>query len=195
MPLTAHLSPSQSAHQAPRVCVEVWVAVRGKALDWATESVCATQATRGSCARAAPTATSERRAPTAASAPVQVKADHRSSASHSATSQTNLLLLPLLAVQRATTPARSALDRRTTNAWTARADGCSMTTSVLVSCLLHGFTAAARSVCCLADLVCLLDIDECGTELARCPSNTYCHNTDGSYECKGMTGDTIHHFS
>lgn len=31
----------------------------------------------------------------------------------------------------------------------------------------------------------LADIDECGTELARCPSNTYCHNTDGSYECRG----------
>uniref|UniRef100_A0A3B4T6U9 protein disulfide-isomerase n=1 Tax=Seriola dumerili TaxID=41447 RepID=A0A3B4T6U9_SERDU len=30
-----------------------------------------------------------------------------------------------------------------------------------------------------------VDIDECGTELARCPSNTYCHNTDGSYECRG----------
>lgn len=32
----------------------------------------------------------------------------------------------------------------------------------------------------------LVDIDECGTELARCPSNTYCHNIDGSYECRGM---------
>ncbi|KAA8590880.1 hypothetical protein FQN60_001823 [Etheostoma spectabile] len=30
-----------------------------------------------------------------------------------------------------------------------------------------------------------VDIDECGTELARCPSNTYCHNTEGSYECRG----------
>uniref|UniRef100_A0A3Q3XH63 protein disulfide-isomerase n=1 Tax=Mola mola TaxID=94237 RepID=A0A3Q3XH63_MOLML len=30
-----------------------------------------------------------------------------------------------------------------------------------------------------------VDIDECGTELARCPSNTYCHNIDGSYECRG----------
>ncbi|XP_016354905.1 cysteine-rich with EGF-like domain protein 1 [Sinocyclocheilus anshuiensis] len=29
------------------------------------------------------------------------------------------------------------------------------------------------------------DVDECGTELARCPSNTYCFNTDSSYECRG----------
>ncbi|KAA0713610.1 Cysteine-rich with EGF-like domain protein 1 [Triplophysa tibetana] len=29
------------------------------------------------------------------------------------------------------------------------------------------------------------DVDECGTELAKCPSNTYCFNTDGSYECRG----------
>ncbi|XP_066553720.1 protein disulfide isomerase Creld1 isoform X2 [Amia ocellicauda] len=30
-----------------------------------------------------------------------------------------------------------------------------------------------------------VDIDECGTELGRCPSNTYCFNTDGSYDCRG----------
>ncbi|XP_019711911.1 cysteine-rich with EGF-like domain protein 1 isoform X1 [Hippocampus comes] len=30
-----------------------------------------------------------------------------------------------------------------------------------------------------------VDVDECGTELSRCPSNTYCHNTDGSYDCRG----------
>ncbi|KAK3566135.1 hypothetical protein QTP86_027436, partial [Hemibagrus guttatus] len=30
-----------------------------------------------------------------------------------------------------------------------------------------------------------VDVDECGTELARCSSNTYCFNTDGSYECRG----------
>lgn len=35
------------------------------------------------------------------------------------------------------------------------------------------------------ELFFVVDIDECGTELARCPSNTYCHNTDGSYECRG----------
>ncbi|TNN48263.1 Cysteine-rich with EGF-like domain protein 1 [Liparis tanakae] len=29
------------------------------------------------------------------------------------------------------------------------------------------------------------DIDECGTELARCAANTFCHNTEGSYECRG----------
>ncbi|TSL97263.1 Cysteine-rich with EGF-like domain protein 1 [Bagarius yarrelli] len=29
------------------------------------------------------------------------------------------------------------------------------------------------------------DVDECGTELARCSTNTYCFNTDGSYECRG----------
>lgn len=45
-------------------------------------------------------------------------------------------------------------------------------------------------MCRLTALVCLLDIDECGTELARCPSNTYCHNTDGSYECRGMLSCT-----
>ncbi|MBN3311846.1 CREL1 protein, partial [Atractosteus spatula] len=30
-----------------------------------------------------------------------------------------------------------------------------------------------------------VDIDECGTEMGRCPSNTYCFNTDGSYDCRG----------
>lgn len=45
--------------------------------------------------------------------------------------------------------------------------------------------ARSLDACRLTALVCLLDIDECGTELARCPSNTYCHNTDGSYECRG----------
>lgn len=35
---------------------------------------------------------------------------------------------------------------------------------------------------------CLADVDECGTELARCSSNTYCFNTDGSYECRGTGG-------
>lgn len=29
------------------------------------------------------------------------------------------------------------------------------------------------------------DIDECGTDLDRCPDSTYCLNTHGSYECKG----------
>lgn len=28
------------------------------------------------------------------------------------------------------------------------------------------------------------DIDECGTELGVCSSNSYCLNTEGSYECK-----------
>lgn len=36
------------------------------------------------------------------------------------------------------------------------------------------------------------DVDECGTELARCPSNTYCFNTDGSYECRGLFQPCIH---
>ncbi|XP_029358842.1 cysteine-rich with EGF-like domain protein 1 [Echeneis naucrates] len=30
-----------------------------------------------------------------------------------------------------------------------------------------------------------VDIDECGTKLGNCPSNTYCFNTEGSFECKG----------
>ncbi|KAK6473844.1 protein disulfide isomerase Creld1 [Huso huso] len=30
-----------------------------------------------------------------------------------------------------------------------------------------------------------VDVDECGSELERCPSNTFCFNTDGSYECRG----------
>ncbi|XP_007234522.1 protein disulfide isomerase CRELD1 [Astyanax mexicanus] len=30
-----------------------------------------------------------------------------------------------------------------------------------------------------------VDIDECGTELDKCPSNTYCINTHSSYECRG----------
>lgn len=29
-----------------------------------------------------------------------------------------------------------------------------------------------------------LDIDECGTEMARCRANQFCVNTDGSYECR-----------
>lgn len=99
--LMAHLSSFQSAHLAPGVCVEVWVAVRAKALAWVTESASATLATRDSCARAAPTATSERKAPTTASAPVQVAADHKSGADFPSVSSQNqplslLLLLRLL---------------------------------------------------------------------------------------------------
>ncbi|XP_028679907.1 protein disulfide isomerase Creld1 isoform X2 [Erpetoichthys calabaricus] len=30
-----------------------------------------------------------------------------------------------------------------------------------------------------------IDVDECGTELGRCPANTFCLNTEGSYECRG----------
>lgn len=87
----AHLSSFQSVHLAPGVCVEVWVAVRAKALAWVTESASATLATRDSFARAAPTATSERKAPTTASAPVQVAADHKSEADFpSVSSQINL---------------------------------------------------------------------------------------------------------
>ncbi|KAF4093534.1 hypothetical protein AMELA_G00003030 [Ameiurus melas] len=40
---------------------------------------------------------------------------------------------------------------------------------------LPGFT--------LHDNVCV-DTDECGTELAKCPANTYCINTHSSYECR-----------
>uniref|UniRef100_A0A8D3C6G5 EGF-like domain-containing protein n=1 Tax=Scophthalmus maximus TaxID=52904 RepID=A0A8D3C6G5_SCOMX len=29
-----------------------------------------------------------------------------------------------------------------------------------------------------------VDIDECGTELGNCPHNSYCFNTEGSYECR-----------
>ncbi|KAI3370060.1 hypothetical protein L3Q82_024849 [Scortum barcoo] len=29
-----------------------------------------------------------------------------------------------------------------------------------------------------------LDIDECGTELGTCPTNSYCFNTEGSFECR-----------
>ncbi|XP_018968430.2 protein disulfide isomerase Creld1 [Cyprinus carpio] len=36
----------------------------------------------------------------------------------------------------------------------------------------------------LHDNLCV-DIDECGTDQERCPDNTYCFNTHGSYECKG----------
>nr|XP_033483141.1 protein disulfide isomerase Creld1 isoform X3 [Epinephelus lanceolatus] len=31
-----------------------------------------------------------------------------------------------------------------------------------------------------------VDVDECGTELGICPTNTYCFNTDGSYECRDI---------
>ncbi|XP_067089633.1 protein disulfide isomerase Creld1 [Osmerus mordax] len=30
-----------------------------------------------------------------------------------------------------------------------------------------------------------VDVDECGTELEQCPTNTYCLNTQGAYECRG----------
>ncbi|KAJ3602667.1 hypothetical protein NHX12_030416, partial [Muraenolepis orangiensis] len=30
----------------------------------------------------------------------------------------------------------------------------------------------------------LMDIDECGTELAQCPPSSYCSNTEGSYQCR-----------
>ncbi|XP_056128482.1 protein disulfide isomerase CRELD1 [Rhinichthys klamathensis goyatoka] len=36
----------------------------------------------------------------------------------------------------------------------------------------------------LHDNLCV-DIDECGTDLDRCPDNTYSLNTHGSYACKG----------
>ena len=29
------------------------------------------------------------------------------------------------------------------------------------------------------------DIDECEDEIAKCKDGTYCHNTPGSYDCKG----------
>uniref|UniRef100_A0A4W6EX77 EGF-like domain-containing protein n=1 Tax=Lates calcarifer TaxID=8187 RepID=A0A4W6EX77_LATCA len=29
-----------------------------------------------------------------------------------------------------------------------------------------------------------VDIDECGTELGSCPPNSYCFNTEGSFECR-----------
>ncbi|KAF0034887.1 hypothetical protein F2P81_012645 [Scophthalmus maximus] len=31
-----------------------------------------------------------------------------------------------------------------------------------------------------------VDIDECGTELGNCPHNSYCFNTEGSYECRDI---------
>ncbi|KAG7244598.1 hypothetical protein INR49_029617 [Caranx melampygus] len=30
------------------------------------------------------------------------------------------------------------------------------------------------------------DIDECGTELGRCPPSSYCFNTEGSFECRDI---------
>ncbi|KAG5275002.1 hypothetical protein AALO_G00142490 [Alosa alosa] len=30
-----------------------------------------------------------------------------------------------------------------------------------------------------------VDVDECDTKLTGCPSNTYCFNTEGSFECRG----------
>uniref|UniRef100_A0A669DQE1 EGF-like domain-containing protein n=1 Tax=Oreochromis niloticus TaxID=8128 RepID=A0A669DQE1_ORENI len=30
-----------------------------------------------------------------------------------------------------------------------------------------------------------VDIDECGTQLGNCPPNSYCFNTEGSFECRG----------
>ncbi|XP_034022379.1 protein disulfide isomerase CRELD1 [Thalassophryne amazonica] len=30
-----------------------------------------------------------------------------------------------------------------------------------------------------------VDTDECGTEAGNCPYNTYCFNTEGSFECRG----------
>lgn len=189
--MLTHLSSSQSVHQAPGVCVEVWVAVRGKALGWVTESVCATPATRDSCARAAPMATSERRAPTTAWRPVQVLLitdrhhdrqilillHHKPAFSSSSSSPCSVLPL-LQEVRRTGGLQMPGLQGGMDAPWQQVCRWVRLFTAPLQS---------LRSACCLADLVCLLDIDECGTELARCPSNTYCHNTDGSYECKGMT--------
>ncbi|XP_071768697.2 protein disulfide isomerase CRELD1 [Centroberyx gerrardi] len=36
----------------------------------------------------------------------------------------------------------------------------------------------------LHDNTCV-DVDECGTELGKCPPTSYCFNTEGSYECRG----------
>ena len=54
----------------------------------------------------------------------------------------------------------------------------------------HFSSSTSHFQCSFVELFTLLflsplDTDECGTELARCPTNTYCHNTDGSYECRG----------
>lgn len=149
----------QSVRLAPGVCAEVWVAVRGKGLDWATASASATLDTRVTCARAAQTATSERKAPTAASAPVQVlhiktlKADF-----HPVSSHINLpppSPCPPLTEQRATTRARSAPAQRTTNASTAKPAGCSTTTSVSVSvssrCLQNSGQSLGQCVVRLTD--------------------------------------------
>lgn len=35
-------------------------------------------------------------------------------------------------------------------------------------------------------VICLIDIDECGTELSNCPPGSYCFNKEGSFECKGQ---------
>lgn len=193
----AHLSSFQSVHLAPGVCVEVWVAARAKALVWVTESASATLATRDSCARAAPTATSERKAPTAAPAPVQVPQD---------TNQRQIFLLfhhkstsfappppppspcpplPRAACYHSCKKCAGPEDYKCLDCkggWMLHDNKC------VGECVVAAQApAVCVCVCVLSrDLVCLLDIDECGTELARCPSNTYCHNTDGSYECKGM---------
>lgn len=205
VPLMAHLSSSQSVRQALGVCVEVWVAVRAKALDWVTESVCATPATRETCARAAPTATSERKAPTAASVPVQVRQVIIMIVRFSVCSITNQLSP---SPHRSPTPAPPPPPHSHHAACYHSCRKCSGPEDYkCLDCkagwMLHDNKCVGECarwvrirvsvcvglcVCCLADFVCLLDIDECGTELARCPSNTYCHNTDGSYECKGMIG-------
>lgn len=35
-------------------------------------------------------------------------------------------------------------------------------------------------------VICLIDIDECGTELSNCPPGRYCFNKEGSFECRGQ---------
>lgn len=95
--------------------------------------------------------------------------------------------------QHAPTHVGSVWGQRTTNASTANPAGCFTTTSVWVSAVFQrpcaGFPNDGPELFLIIVYPVggfFVDIDECGTELARCPSNTYCHNTDGSYECRGM---------
>lgn len=53
----------------------------------------------------------------------------------------------------------------------------------MINRVYSSFTSCSVSFWCSFTLT---DIDECGTDLDRCPDNTFCLNTHGSYDCKGQ---------
>lgn len=134
----AYFFAIQSVHQALAVCVAAWVAVRGRGLVWAMESVSVTPDTPAICARTAPTATSERSALMKAWEPVQVVANPRPEENPVWSGEKLTRRFPVFHPwQHATTHAGGVRGQRTTNASTANPAGCFTTTSAWVSAAVH----------------------------------------------------------